>query len=233
MPNHNKSSYTNDNTNDYSNNNSNPKKGINLLNNNEYNLSEEEKLKAREALEYLKSIENKINNIDEGTTAMLDPVKKPQVTGPGGFSTTTATTAVATTSTATATAAQKKQAENVKTAEDDKLTEIIKENKKTESILNTLINIFIFVFIGTLIILLCDYIAELAIQIGKTKTANILDPYIKYHMMYMQHLANNNIPMMPQGMQGMPQGMQGMPQGMPQMPMMFPNQNMGYSMAKE
>ena len=45
-------------------------------------------------------------------------------------------------------------------------------------------------------------------------------------MMYMQHLANNNIPMMPQGMQGMPQGM-------PQMPMMFPNQNMGYSMAKE
>ena len=231
MPNHNKSSYTNDNTNDYSNNNSNPKKGINLLNNNEYNLSEEEKLKAREALEYLKSIENKINNIDEGTTAMLDPVKKPQVTGPGGFSTTTATAtaAVATTSTATATAAQKKQAENVKTAEDDKLTEIIKENKKTESILNTLINIFIFVFIGTLIILLCDYIAELAIQIGKTKTANILDPYIKYHMMYMQHLANNNIPMMPQGMQGM----QGMPQGMPQMPMMFPNQNIGYSMAKE
>ena len=54
--------------------------------------------------------------------------------------------------------------------------------------------------------------------------------------MYMQHLANNNIPMMPQGMQGMPQGMQGMPQGMQGMqgmPMMFPNQNMGYSMAKE
>jgi hypothetical protein len=202
MPNHNKSSYTNDNTNDYSNNNSNPKKGINLLNNNEYNLSEEEKLKAREALEYLKSIENKINNIDGGTTAMLDSVKKPEVTGPGGFTITTA---------------QKKQTENIKSAADDeKLTEIIKENKKTESILNTLINIFIFVFIGTLIILLCDYIAELAIQIGKTKTANILDPYIKYHMMYMQHLANNNIPMMPQGM-----------------PMMFPNQNMGYSIAKE
>jgi hypothetical protein len=209
MPNHNKSSYTNDNTNDYSNNNSNPKKGINLLNNNEYNLSEEEKLKAREALEYLKSIENKINNIDEGTTAMLDSVKKPEVTGPGGFTVTTA---------------QKKQTENIKsTTDDEKLTEIIKENKKTESILNTLINIFIFVFIGTLIILLCDYIAELAIQIGKTKTANILDPYIKYHMMYMQHLANNNIPMMPQGM----------PQGMPAMPMMFPNQNMGYSIAKE
>jgi hypothetical protein len=205
MPNHNKSSYTNDNTNDYSNNNSNPKKGINLLNNNEYNLSEEEKLKAREALEYLKSIENKINNIDEGTTAMLDSVKKPEVTGPGGFTVTTA---------------QKKQTENIKsTTDDEKLTEIIKENKKTESILNTLINIFIFVFIGTLIILLCDYIAELAIQIGKTKTANILDPYIKYHMMYMQHLANNNIPMMPQGM--------------PAMPMMFPNQNIGYSIAKE
>jgi uncharacterized protein YqhQ len=150
---------------------------------------------------------------------MLDPVKKPQVTGPGGFSTATATTS-------TDMASQKKQAENVKTVEDDKLTEIIKENKKTESILNTLINIFIFVFIGTLIILLCDYIAELAIQIGKTKTANILDPYIKYHMMYMQHLANNNIPMMPQGI---PQGMQ----GMPQIPMMFPNQNMGYSIAKE
>lgn len=204
MPNHNKSSYTNNNTNDYSNNNNDSKKGINLLNNNEYNLSEEEKLKAREALEYLKSIENKMNNIDEGPVTMLDPVKKPEVTGPGGFTTTTV---------------QKKQNDN----DDDKISEIIKENKKTEGILNTLINIFIFVFIGTLIILLCDYISELAIQIGKTKTANILDPYIKYHMMYMQHLANNNIHMMSQGM----------PQGMPAMPMMFPNQNMGYSIAKE
>ena len=55
-----------------------------------------------------------------------------------------------------------------------------------------LINIFIFVFIGVLIILLCDYMAELAIQIGSTKTANTLEPYIKYHMLYMQILANNN-----------------------------------------
>lgn len=207
MPNHNKISYTNNNTNDYSNNNNESKKGINLLNNNEYNLSNEEKLKAREALEYLKSIENKINNIDDGTKTMLDPIKKPEITGPGGFTTTTV---------------QNKQKDDNKNTENDKISEIIKENKKTESILNTLINIFIFVFIGTLIILLCDYIAELAIQIGKTKTANILEPYIKYHMMYMQHLANNNNNMMPQGMSAMPQGMQ----GMPAMPMMFlPNQN--------
>jgi hypothetical protein len=201
MPNHNKLSYTNNNTNEYSNNNNNPKKGINLLNNNEYNLSDEEKLKAREALDYLKSIENKINNIDGGASDKLDPVKKPEVTGPGGFTTTNI---------------QKAQKDNIKTENDEKLTEIIKENKKTESILNTLINIFIFVFIGTLIILLCDYIAELAIQIGKTKTAIILDPYIKYHMMYMQHLANANNMQGLQGLQGMPV-IQGMPaiQGMP------------------
>ena len=56
MPNYNKVSYTNDNTNDYSNNNNKTSNGINLLNTNEYNLSEDEKKKALEALDYLKSI---------------------------------------------------------------------------------------------------------------------------------------------------------------------------------
>jgi DNA-directed RNA polymerase subunit H (RpoH/RPB5) len=78
-----KISYTNDNTNEYSNNNNKTSNGINLLNTNEYNLSEDEKRKAIEALDYLKSIENKINNNDKKYS--LDDVKSPEITGPGGF----------------------------------------------------------------------------------------------------------------------------------------------------
>lgn len=197
MPNYNKKSYTNNNTNEYSNNNVNSKNGINLLNNNEYNLSEEEKIKAREALDYLKSIEDKMNNNDMET---LDPVKQPELTGPGGF-TVKKTVEENTLKSQNTEKNQKEELQIPTTIHDAKLIESINENKKTQNIFNMLINIFIFVFIGILIILLCDYIAELAIQIGSTKTANTLEPYIKYHMLYMQNMANNNASMM-QNMQG-------------------------------
>ena len=196
MPNYNKKSYTNNNTNGYSNNNINSKNGINLLNNNEYNLSEEEKIKAREALDYLKSIEDKMNNNDVAT---LDPVKQPELTGPGGF-TVKKTVEENTLKSQNTEINQKEELKIPTTIHDAKLIESINENKKTQNIFNMLINIFIFVFIGILIILLCDYIAELAIQIGSTKTANTLEPYIKYQMLYMQNMANNTSMM--QNMQG-------------------------------
>ena len=185
MPNYNKISYTNDNTNEYSNNNNKYSNGINLLNTNEYNLSEDEKKKAFEALDYLKSIEKKINS-DKNN--LLDDVKSSEITGPGGFIVKDTEDKY----NANNNNLQKKHKDEIISAHDAKLIESIKENKKTQNIFNMLINIFIFVFIGVLIILLCDYMAELAIQIGSTKTANTLEPYIKYHMLYMQILANNN-----------------------------------------
>jgi hypothetical protein len=207
MPNYNKKSYTNNNTNEYSNNNVNSKNGINLLNNNEYNLSEEEKIKAKEALDYLKSIEDKINNNDVAT---LDAVKPPELTGPGGFI--VKKTLEENTLKSQNAQMRKEEVQLPTTIHDAKLIESINENKKTQNIFNMLINIFIFVFIGILIILLCDYIAEIAIQIGSTKTANTLEPYIKYHMIYMQNMANNNAVMM--------QNMQGGVNTMPAMPSM-------------
>ena len=41
-----------------------------------------------------------------------------------------------------------------------------------------LINISLFVFIGILIIFLCDQITEIAVNIGMKKTVSILEPYI-------------------------------------------------------
>ena len=160
------------------------------------NLSEEEKIKAREALDYLKSIEDKMNNNDVAT---LDPVKQPELTGPGGF-TVKKTVEENTLKSQNTEKNQKEELKIPTTIHDAKLIESINENKKTQNIFNMLINIFIFVFIGILIILLCDYIAELAIQIGSTKTANTLEPYIKYQMLYMQNMANNTSMM--QNMQG-------------------------------
>lgn len=219
MPNHNKNSYTNNNTGEYSNSNNASKNGANLLNTAEYNLSPEERKKAQEALEYLKSIEDKINN-DENRSAneTLDKVRRSNDTGPGGFG--------------KATFENKKDIENEKKAtaaaaaiqtnneNENKLLESIKENKKTENIFNMIINIFIFVFIGAFIILICDYITELAIQIGSTKTSNVLEPYIKYNI-YMQHHFQHLQNMQ---MQNMP--MPNMP--MPNMPMPI-HQNQGFA----
>lgn len=231
MPNHNRKSYTNNNTGEYSSNNV-GKYGVNLLNTKEYNLSSEERKKAQEALEYLKSIEEKINN-DE--TGMLEKIRHPNNTGPGGFGRTAQE--------------NKKDADFEKkpiaiqsqpqpiTENENKLLESIKENKKTENIFNMIINIFIFVFIGAFIILICDYITELAIQIGSTKTSNVLEPYIKYNI-YMQHhfqhlnnqqnqgfvynMPQSQLPQLPQPqhqLQQVPQLPQQIIQGMPVLPM--------------
>ena len=222
MPNHNRNSYTNNNTGEYSNSNNVSKNGVNLLNTAEYNLSAEERKKAQEALEYLKSIEYKINN-DENRAAneTLDKVRRSNDTGPGGFGKATFENNknIENEKKAAATAAIQTNNEN-----ENKLLESIKENKKTENIFNMIINIFIFVFIGAFIILICDYITELAIQIGSTKTSNVLEPYIKYniymqhHFQHLQNMQNMQIPNMP--MQNMPmQNMQ-----IPNMPM---SQNQG------
>jgi hypothetical protein len=224
MPNHNKNSYTNNNTGEYSNSNNASKNGVNLLNTSEYNLSPEERKKAQEALEYLKSIEDKINNDDNRTAnETLDKIRRSNDTGPGGFG--------------KATFDNKKDIENDKKAtaatataiqmnneNENKLLESIKENKKTENMFNMIINIFIFVFIGAFIILICDYITELAIQIGSTKTSNVLEPYIKYNI-YMQHHFQHLHNMQNMPMQNMP--MQNMP--MPNMPMPQ-NQGFAYNM---
>ena len=193
MPNHNKNSYTNNNTGEYSSNN-NGKHGVNLLNTVEYNLSAEERKKAQEALEYLKIIEDKINKTESSASnATLEAIRRSNNTGPGGFGEITTIKESDKTK-------GKEQAIKQNNENESKLLESIRENKKTENIFNMIINIFIFIFIGAFIILICDYITELAIQIGRTRTSNILDPYIKYNI-YMQHhfqhlhnLANNNMP---------------------------------------
>ena len=214
MPNHNKNSYTNDNTGEYSRNN-NGKYGVNLLNTVEYNLSAEERKKAQEALEYLKIIEDKINKTESSASnATLEAIRRSNNTGPGGFGEITTIKESDKTK-------EKEQAIKQNNENESKLLESIRENKKTENIFNMIINIFIFIFIGAFIILICDYITELAIQIGRTRTSNILDPYIKYNI-YMQHhfqhlhnLANNNIPN--SNMPHMPLPHHGMP-AMPAMP---------------
>ena len=225
MPNHNKNSYTNNNTGEYSNSNNASKNGVNLLNTAEYNLSPEERKKAQEALEYLKSIEDKINN-DENRSSneTLDKVRRSNDTGPGGFG--------------KATFENKKDIENEKKAtaaaatiqtnneNENKLLESIKENKKTENIFNMIINIFIFVFIGAFIILICDYITELAIQIGSTKTSNVLEPYIKYNI-YMQHHFQHLHNM--QNMQMPNMQIPNMPMPNMQMPNMPIPQNQGFA----
>lgn len=54
----------------------------------------------------------------------------------------------------------------------------LKESEKKNRMYSNYINIGLFIFIGIAIILLCDQIAEIAINIGMRKTAKILEPYI-------------------------------------------------------
>ena len=228
MPNHNKNSYTNNNTGEYSNSNNASKNGANLLNTSEYNLSPEERKKAQEALEYLKSIEDKINN-DENRSAneTLDKVRRSNDTGPGGFGKATFENKKdIETEKKTAAAAAAATAIQTNNENENKLLESIKENKKTENIFNMIINIFIFVFIGAFIILICDYITELAIQIGSTKTSNVLEPYIKYNI-YMQHHFQHLHNMQNMQMPNMP--MPNMPMPNMQIPNMPIPQNQGFA----
>jgi hypothetical protein len=164
MPNSNKQSYTNNDTAEYTNNNAMVKHGNNLLNNTSYNLTPEEKKSAEEAIAYLKSIEEKINK-----NAIADPVVSNVNTGPGGFKTPTPPTPPTPPTSvpvpvAPATPPQEK---------------FDKSDKSDNYIYNAIFNISILLIIGIAIILLCDQIVELAIQIGMKRAVYILEPYIK------------------------------------------------------
>ena len=184
MPNTNKQSYSNNDTSGYANTNNIPKNGNNLLNNSGYNLTPEEKKSAEDAIIFLKSIEDKINNGNINSsgynkTSILDPTIPPENTGPGGFKT------------------QSNNANSEKT-EKDKQDKEKQENEKKEKqeksdttyIYNAIFNISILLIIGIAIILLCDQIVELAIQIGMKRAVNILEPLIK-NQIRAQELANN------------------------------------------
>jgi hypothetical protein len=162
MPNSNKQSYTNNDTAEYTNNNAMVKHGNNLLNNTSYNLTPEEKKSAEEAIAYLKSIEEKINK-----NAIADPVVSNVNTGPGGFKTPTPPTPTQPpppVPVAPATPPQEKSD---------------KSEKSDNYIYNAIFNISILLIIGIAIILLCDQMVELAIQIGMKRAVYILEPYIK------------------------------------------------------
>ena len=157
MPNSNKQSYTNNDTTEYTNNNTMIKHGNNLLNNTSYNLTPEEKKSAEEAIAYLKSIEEKINK-----NATADPVISNANTGPGGFK--TPQQPPQPTPVATPTPTQEKSE---------------KSGFSDNYIYNAIFNIAILLIIGIAIILLCDQMVELAIQIGMKRAVYILEPYIK------------------------------------------------------
>lgn len=170
MPNANKQSYVNNDTAEYTNNNTMIKHGNNLLNNTSYNLTPEEKKSAEEAIAYLKSIEEKIT---KNKNAVADPVASNANTGPGGFILPTQSlqphvtpitpTPPATPTPATATATETKD----------------KSDKYDNYIYNAIFNISILLIIGIAIILLCDQMVELSIQIGMKRAVYILEPYIK------------------------------------------------------
>ena len=182
MPNTNKQSYSNNDTSEYANTNNIPKNGNNLLNNSGYNLTPEEKKSAEDAIIYLKSIEDKINNGNVNSsgynrTSILDPPITPENTGPGGFKT------------------QSNNANSDKQDKEKQDKEMEEKKEKQEKsdttyIYNAIFNISILLIIGIAIILLCDQIVELAIQIGMKRAVNILEPLIK-NQIRAQELANS------------------------------------------
>ena len=169
MPNSNKQSYTNNDTGEYTNNNTMLKNGNNLLNNPGYNLTPEEKKNAEDAIAYLKSIEEKITR-----NSISDPVMPPANTGPGGFKSPIAT---ATTSTALVPLSSVPSTPTTST----QLVVIPAKTEKEKSdnyIYNAIFNISILLIVGIAIILLCDLMVELSIQIGMKRTVYILEPFI-------------------------------------------------------
>ena len=66
-----------------------------------------------------------------------------------------------------------------------------KNNKKKDQYYKNLINIGLFTFIGIVIILLCDQIAEIAINIGMKKTMQLLEPYLE--KIHNAQIANSQI----------------------------------------
>ena len=159
MPNTNKQSYVNNDTAEYTNHNTMIKHGNNLLNNTSYNLTPEEKKSAEEAIAYLKSIEEKIT---KNKNAVSDPVASNVNTGPGGFILPTPPQPPVPTPTPP-----------VPTETKDK------SDKSDNYIYNAIFNISILLIIGIAIILLCDQMVELSIQIGMKRAVYILEPFIK------------------------------------------------------
>jgi hypothetical protein len=177
MPNTNKQPYTNNDTSQYTNNSNIPKNGNNLLNNSSYNLTPEEKKNAEDAIQFLKSIEDKINNGNINSsgynkTSIADPVIPPENTGPGGFKV----------------EGPNKNVENPVVKQD---IAIKQEKSGNNYIYNAIFNISILLIIGIAIILLCDQIVELSIQIGMKRVVNILEPYIKPHVQELVNSVNN------------------------------------------
>jgi hypothetical protein len=173
MPNTNNQSYTNNDTSQYTNNSNIPKNGNNLLNNSSYNLTPEEKKNAEAAIQFLKSIEEKINKGDINSdgynrTSIADPVIPPENTGPGGFKV-------------------EGPNKNIETPTEPDVP-IKREKSGNNYIYNAIFNISILLIIGIAIILLCDQIVELSIQIGMKRVVNILEPFIKTPV---QELVNN------------------------------------------
>jgi hypothetical protein len=187
MPNTNKQPYSNNDTSEYANTNNIPKNGNNLLNNSGYNLTPEEKKSAEDAIIYLKSIEDKINNGNINSsgynrTSILDPPITPENTGPGGFKTQS--------NNANSEKTEKEKEEKEKQDKEKKEKQEKQEKSDTTYIYNAIFNISILLIIGIAIILLCDQIVELAIQIGMKRAVNILEPLIK-NQIRAQELANN------------------------------------------
>lgn len=172
MPNNNNNSYTNNNTAEYSNNNTIFNNGNNLLNTSQYNLNEEERKKVSEALKYLKSMENKIESDEKNAYSKQFNSDLNYNNSQGNKS-----------NNDDKTKQLEKEIEELKKREVI-LSKNIEENKKTQYNINLIINIFIILFIGVIIILLCDYLVDLSIQLGMKKTTNILEPYINNNHHY-------------------------------------------------
>jgi hypothetical protein len=195
MPNYNKQSYTNNDTSEYTNNKVIPKNGNNLLNNSSYNLTPEEKKSAEEAIAFLKTIEDKITNGNINSsgynkTSIVDPILPTNNTGPGGFKTPN--------SQEKSEKVEKVVDNNVKVEKVDntenleKVDNIVKVEKEDNNyIYKAIFNISILLLIGIAIILLCDQIVELSIQIGMKRVVNILEPFIKNQIPIPELIANS------------------------------------------
>jgi len=201
MPNYNKQSYTNNDTSEYTNNKVIPKNGNNLLNNSSYNLTPEEKKSAEEAIAFLKTIEDKITNGNINSsgynkTSIVDPVLPTNNTGPGGFKTPNSQEKSEKIEDNTA---KVEKVDNIvkvekvdNTAKVEKVDNIVKvEKEDNNNIYKAIFNIAILLLIGIAIILLCDQIVELSIQIGMKRVVNILEPFLKNQIPVPELIANS------------------------------------------
>jgi len=151
LPNDNKVAYTNNNTNDYANTKN---KEDDLLSTNIYNLSEDDKKNALQALKTLKEIEDKINKTSPSSVEKMNNQYMDLQTQ---------------------TFAKPYQQNN-----DNQSNKTSTTRKCNENVFyNNVVNLGLFVFIGIIIILLCDQITEIAIQIGMKRTMTMLQPYLQ------------------------------------------------------